>query len=105
VPDLVHIEIRRDPGITLDEWKAVVSASPDMRLVHTQLGRNPRTGDFVEASTPNVGEWTGHPDGGWYPFWFLADYIEVQWADEYCESKARALAAALHAEVSVRPGD
>ncbi len=105
MPDLVHIEIRRDRGITLDEWKAVVSACPEMRLVHSQLGRNPKTGELVEVSRPNVGEWTGHPDGIWYSFRYLGDCIEVQWADEHCERKAQELAAALEAQILIRPGD
>lgn len=103
--DLVHIEIRRDRGVTLDAWKAVVSASPDMRLIHSQLGRNPRTGEAVEVSIANTGEWTGHPDEVRYSFRFLADHIEVQWADHHCELKARELAAILDGRVSIRPGD
>jgi hypothetical protein len=87
------------------EWTAVVSSSPDMRLVHSQLGRDPRTGEYVEVPTPNTGEWTGHPDQAWYSFRFYGTFIEVEWADDHCERKARELASALEAKVSVRPHD
>jgi hypothetical protein len=105
MPDLVHIEIRREPAITPDEWKAALSTSPDMRLVHSLHGVDPRTGVPIEASAPNTGEWTGHPDDIPYHFRFRAGHIEVQWADDHCERKARDLAAALEAAVSVRQGD
>jgi hypothetical protein len=29
----------------------------------------------------------------------------VQWADEHCERKAQELAAALEAQILIRPGD
>ena len=105
MPDLVHIEIRRDPAITSDEWKAVISTSPDMRLIHSQLGVDPRTLEPVECSTPNTGLWTAHPDEVPYYFRFRADHIDVDWADDHCERKARELAAILQAGVSVHPGD
>jgi hypothetical protein len=105
MPELVHIEIRRDPVIASDEWIAVLSACPDMRLVHSLHGVNPRTGEPVEVSAPNTGEWTGHPDDVPYYFRFRAQRIEIEWADDHCERRSRELAAAIGAEVSVRPGD
>jgi hypothetical protein len=103
--DLVHLEIRRQPAITLDGWKAVLSESPDMRVVHSMHGVNPRTGEPVEFPTPNTGEWTGHPDAVPYHFHFRPDGIEVQWADNHCERKARELAGIFDTRVSVRRGD
>ena len=103
--DLVHIEISRDSAITLDEWIAIVSRSPDMRLVHARPGCNPRTGEPTEVSTPNAGEWSGHPDGVPYCFEFFKGHIEVEWADDHCERKAREFANALGARLSVCPGD
>ena len=105
MPDLVHIEIRREAGIGLDDWRAVVSSKSDMRLVHTLPGCHPRTRGPLEGLAPDTGEWTGHPDGVPYRFEFLGDHIEVQWADAHCEDKARELAVALDARVCVRSGD
>jgi hypothetical protein len=67
------IHIKREPPLTLDEWKAVVGVTGLMRLDNGgTTATNPQTGEVVFVSGKD-GDAQVNIDGEWYPVFHWSD--------------------------------
>jgi hypothetical protein len=90
--------VREGPDISETEWRAVVSADPDLSLeVPEPPTRLPR--DAVWAA------WRSYPGG--YPAWFALNKgdVEVKGMDDALFGKFRQLALALEARIFCETGE